>query len=136
MIDQMGVNLESIVYGDLTDDGIKEAIIVLSFITGGSAIPHAVYVYSIPHTNPKLLWIYSTGDRADGGLRQVYAEDGELVIEQYSPVGRKGDCCPIFFVRARYEWKGRRFERKGKKQTLPNPAERGSSIMPRYGTLG
>lgn len=30
-----------------------------------------------------MIWDFDTGGRADGGLRQVYAEDGQLVIELY-----------------------------------------------------
>ena len=132
---EMGVILESIAYGDVTRDGAEEAMVVLSIVTGGSAIPHAVYIYTLRNSRVELLWALSTGDRANNGLRQVYADDGELVIERYNKNGLVGDCCPNIFTRIRYEWQGNRFQEKGKEETLPNPDGNGSSIMPRYRAL-
>lgn len=55
MVDEMGVALQSIVYGDLTRDGGEEAMVVLSLVTGGSAIPHTTYIYKSENNSPKLL---------------------------------------------------------------------------------
>ena len=72
-------------YGDLTRDGIEEAIVSLVVIVqGGTARPHIHYIYTIDKTKPKLLRMFDTGDRADGGLRQIYAEKGGLVVERYN----------------------------------------------------
>jgi hypothetical protein len=141
MVDEMGVTLESIVYGDLTKDGVEEAIVVLSTITGGSAIPHAVYIYGWQKNGPKVLWTFATGDRVEGGLRQVYADNGQLVVELYGKdklIGKElygmktGVCCPKVFTRARYEWRGDKFRQKGKEETLPNPEGQGSPVMQSY----
>ena len=132
MVEEMGVTLQSIAYGDVTGDGREEAIVVLSMITGGSATPHASYIYASEGGKPKLLWAFSTGDRAEGGLRRVYAEKGELVIERYSPVNSKGDCCPTLFTRARYKWQDKHFEQGGKEETLPNTEGYGSPLMEAY----
>jgi hypothetical protein len=131
-VDEMGATLESIVYGDLTKDGVEEAMVVLNIITGGSAVPHAVYLYAPHDGRVILLWAFSTGDRAEGGLRQLYAESGDLMLERYSPVGSRGDCCPTLFTRARFEWQDNRFRQKGKEETLPNPQAHGSPIMAHY----
>ena len=61
-------------YGDVTGDGIEEAMMMLGIETRGSAIPEVVYIFGLEHDRPKLVWSFETGDRADGGLRQVYAE--------------------------------------------------------------
>jgi hypothetical protein len=141
MVDEMGVTLASIVYGDLTKDGVEEAIVVLSIITGGSAIPHAVYIYGWHNDGPKLLWAFATGDRGAGGLRQAYAENGQLVVELYGKdklIGKKlfgmemGVCCPKVFTRARYDWRGNKFRPQGAGETLPNPEGHGSPVMQPY----
>lgn len=110
MLEEMGVTLQSIVYVGVTGDGGEDAMVVLSMVTGGPAIPHATYIYASEDAKPKLLWAFSTGDRAEGGLRRVYAENGELVVERYSPVNSKGDCCPTLFTRSRYKWQDKHFE--------------------------
>jgi hypothetical protein len=127
----MWLKLGSIEYGDVTGDGNEEAIIDLGWITGGSAIPDLVYIYSLKDSRPKLLFTFQTGDRADGGYRHVYAENGGLVIELegkdkiigkdlYVDNGTKnGLCCPTFFTRTRYEWTGTRFLPRGNAKVLP-----------------
>ena len=121
IIQNMGVSLERVEYGDVTGDGQDEAVIILTFTTGGSATPHAVYVYARHDDETKLLWSGAMGDRADGGLQKVYAQDGQLVVERFSPVENKGDCCPTHFTRTRYEWVRRGFRQKGKQETLSIP---------------
>ena len=71
--------------------------------------------------NPQLLWAFETGDRADGGLKRVFAENGELLVELHGKdkiIGRNlyeddgadtGDCCPAHFTRTRYTWSRNRF---------------------------
>jgi len=123
LIDKMGVFLQGVKYGDVTGDGVEEAIVSLSIQTGGSAIPGIIYIYTLRKNRPMLLWSRSTGDRADGGLRDVYAENGQLVVELNSSIGSRGDCCPTRFTRTRYEWRAGRFRQK-RKETLPIPASR------------
>src|SRR5215475_9440505 len=132
-IDEMGIYLSSVSYGDVTGDGKEEAIVVLSILTGGSAMPNCVYVYTWDQPRPKLLWAFDTGDRADGGLRRVKAENGRLLVELYGNrriLGKdlyaedktnRGACCPTFFTRARYKWTGIGFRLASKPEVLPNP---------------
>jgi hypothetical protein len=75
------MSLGEITYGDVTGDGVEEAIIYLDIVTGGSAAPGVIYIYTLRSGKPKLLWSFYTGDRADGGLHQVYADKGRLVVE-------------------------------------------------------
>src|SRR5207249_5569175 len=72
------VYLVDTVYGDVTGDGADEAMVVLTVNIRGTAIPYYVYVYTINGNKPKLLWSFDTGDRAQGGLRRVFAEAGRL----------------------------------------------------------
>ena len=68
-----------VAYGDVTGDGMEEAMLVLALESRGSAIPYIIYIYTLDKGRPKYLWNFETGDRADGGIRSVYADMGELV---------------------------------------------------------
>src|SRR5215213_7199115 len=126
-----------IAYGDVTGDGEEDAMLALGVESGGSAIPHVIYVYGMQGNQPRLLWRFEDGDRADGGLRRIYAENGGLVVELYGKradgtgkiVGSDlfvedgmmgGDCCPSHFTRAHYKWNGKRFVLRGEPEVLPN----------------
>lgn len=128
-------------YGDVTGDGIEEAMMMLGIESKGSAIPEIVYIFGVINGKPKVLWSFETGDRADGGLRQVFADGGKLVIELFGKDriigtnlyrGDEGLCCPSSFTRARYEWRGNRFRLVGKPERLPNPRGDANAIMPDY----
>jgi len=128
-------------YGDATGDANEEAIVAISIENRGSAVPYYVYTFTLENGKPKLIWHFETGDRADGGLRQVFAENGELEIEIYGKnrvVGHKlylGDealCCPRVFTGTRYKWNGKKFEQDGDARILENPQGHGSPIMPEY----
>ena len=118
-------------YFDATGDGQDEAFVILKIMTAGSAIPQAVYVYLWKNDAPELIWNFRTGDRADGGLKKLQMENGELVVELYGQdryiIGDAetlkitGDeeqiCCPAFFTRTRYKWNGSTFRLAGKRET-------------------
>lgn len=127
-------------YGDITGDGIEEAMVALGIDNHGSAIPDYVYIFAIENGKPKLIWDFETGDRADGGLRNVYADDGQLVIELFGKDrvirgqlyrGEEGLCCPSSFTRTRYKWTVKRFELVSK-ETLSNPRGDANVVMPLY----
>jgi hypothetical protein len=105
----------------VTDDGIEEAMMMLGIESRGSAIPEIVYIFGLKNGRPIPLWSFETGDRADGGLRQVYADHGNLIVELFGKdriIGKelyRGDealCCPTTFTRARHEWRGSKFRLK------------------------
>jgi hypothetical protein len=50
-------------FGDVTMDGIEEAIVVLGIENHGSAIPHYVYIFTIKNGHPKLIWDFETFPR-------------------------------------------------------------------------
>jgi len=118
-VEEIGVYLEHVSYGDVTGDGIEDAIIFMSILTGASAMPGQVYIYTLRGKHPELLWHFSTGDRAEDGFRKVYADHGNLVVELNGPkrIG-EGLCCPERFTRTRYQWRGGRFRQKGRKETI------------------
>jgi hypothetical protein len=127
-------------YGDATGDGQEEAFVVLPIDTRGSAIQYHVYVFTIEKQRPKLLWDFDTGDRADGGLRQIYADNGHLVVELYGKDRvvngdlYKGDeslCCPDSFTRTLYKWDIKEFKQIDR-QVLINPKGDANLLMPRF----
>jgi len=124
------VSLVDEVFGDVTGDGIEEALVVLTVSIRGSAIPYYVYLYSWDGMKPKLVWSFETGDRGDSGLRRVFSESGGLALELYGKnkfiggnlYGGEGPaCCPDSFTRSYYEWTGAVFRRADKFHVLPNP---------------
>jgi hypothetical protein len=128
---RQGMTLVKVVYGDVTGDRVEEAIVTLAVNTDGSAAVNHVYIYTFKRNRPKFLWGFEGGDRAWGGLRQAYSQNGELVVELFGrgtqiegqlgstePVGL---CCPRSFTRTRYRWRYGQFRQHGKMEILPNP---------------
>jgi len=128
---RIGMSYVTTKYLDVTGDGHDEAIVILKVETTGNAIPQLVYIYEWKDDKPELLWNFRTGDRADGGLKDMRIENGMLVVELYgqdrfllgeTETGKiTGDeeqlCCPTSFTRTRYKWNGRNFLMQGKRLT-------------------
>jgi hypothetical protein len=120
---RIGMSYVTTKFMDATADGQDEAFVILKIETTGSAIPQIVYVYTWKDERPELLWYFGTGDRADGGLKDFWVENGELTMDLYGQVrfllgqvetGKiTGDeeqlCCPTFFTRTSYKWNGSSF---------------------------
>jgi len=112
-----------VIYGDVTADGTADAMVVQSQNIRGSAIPYFVYVFTMNGAKPKLLWSFATGDRAQGGLRRLFAHSGNLVVELYGSKAYVGmpdydasaDCaaCATHYTRSRYAWRNGHFQRVG-----------------------
>ncbi len=129
---RIGMTFVTTKFFDADNDGEDEAAVVLKIETGGSAIPQLVYIYGWKDGQPELQWNFRTGDRADGGLKDIRAENGELVIELYgqdrfllgqTETGKiTGDeeqlCCPTFFTRSFYKWNGKNFLMQRKRLTF------------------
>ena len=121
------------VYGDVTRDGVDDAVVVLTMSIRGTAIPYYVYVFTIERDQPNLLWAFETGDRGDGGLRRVYAENGTLVTELYGTnvevggdyySGKTGAaCCPSTYTRSHYQWMQNQFRRTGQLEVFSSDGD-------------
>ena len=111
-----GLTFESAKLGDVTGDGINDAIVVLRYDTGGTQYSHYVYIYSLRDNTPRLLAYFHSGDRAASGLYRVYAERRSLVVELFDPAKQQGDCCSEGFVRKRFRWTGTAFKKLGRDQ--------------------
>jgi hypothetical protein len=130
--DSVGFFLKEVKYGDLTGDKKAEAIVTLGVITGGLTNHNIVYI--LQGDNPKVIWHFETGDKSDGGLKDVKAENGELYVELFSKdryIFQQKEtqeveddmgippCCPKFFTISRYKWNGKVFLIQGKWESLP-----------------
>ena len=128
---RIGMSYVTTKFFDATGDGQDEAIVILKVETGGAAIPQLVYVFEWKAGQPELIWPFRTGDRADGGLKSLRAENGMFIVELYgqdrfllgqTETGKITDdveqlCCPTFFTRSVYKWNGKNFLMQGKRLT-------------------
>lgn len=128
---RIGMSFVTTKYLDVTGDGGDEALVVLKIETGGGAIPQIAYIFEWKGGAPEMIWMFRTGDRADGGLKDLRAENGELVVELYGQdrfilgeieTGKiTGDeeqlCCPTHFTRSFYKWNGKNFLMQRKRLT-------------------
>jgi hypothetical protein len=145
---RIGMSYVTTRYLDVTGDGVDEAIVILKVETTGAAIPQLVYVFEWAADKPNLIWNFRTGDRADGGLKDIRSEDGKVVIELYgqdrfllgeTETGKiTGDeeqlCCPTHFTRTTYRWNGSSFlmERDRWTHSVADPS---SSPLRNYGDV-
>lgn len=128
---RIGLSYVATKYFDVTGDGVDEAIVILKIGTGGTAIPQVVNIYDWKDGKPEKLWTFRTGDRADGGLKDIRSENGLLLVELFgqdrfllgqTETGKiTGDeeqlCCPTHFTRTLYKWNGNVFLMQGKRLT-------------------
>ena len=131
-------------YGDVTGDGVEEALMMLGIESRGSAIPEIVYIFGLENGKLKVLWSFETGDRADGGLRQVYSDGGNLIVELYGRgkvLGtnlyaddgtRAQQPYPYIVTRTRYRWLKNHFQLISNPEEFSDPSGYGSAIMPYY----
>jgi hypothetical protein len=145
---RIGMSYVTTKYFDVTGDGEDEAIVILKVETTGNAVPQLVYVYGWKENQPELLWNFRTGDRADGGLKDMRIENGEVVIELYgqdrfilgeAETGKvTGDeeqlCCPTYFTRTFYKWNGRNFAMQRKRLTY-SVADPSAPPLENYGDV-
>jgi hypothetical protein len=116
-----GFTFESLSYGDAIGNGKEEAIIVLTYHSGGTQTTNYVYVYGLGEHGPKLLAYCHTGSRADLGLYGVYARNGALVFELLDPARASGDCCSSGVLISNYKWQNGAFKLAGaiERRALP-----------------
>jgi hypothetical protein len=132
-----GIDLDKTEYFDVTGDKEEEAVLRMSIQTGGTAMPNLIYIYTLKNKKPKLLWGFITGDRANGGFKSIYAENGELIVELFGKnkfvkdkweneddvLDNNGACCPTRFTRSRLKWNGEKFVLKSNPEVFPYERE-------------
>ena len=122
-----GATLSKIEFGDVTNDNREEALISILPVMDGNCQCEMVFVYTLANGQPKLLWSFDTWDKAEGGLKRVYAENGRLTVETFGDnkfendkwefsfpqKGAGGYCCPTAYTKIRFGWNGEKFIAEG-----------------------
>ncbi|MCW5960274.1 MAG: hypothetical protein KIS76_08935 [Pyrinomonadaceae bacterium] len=92
-----------IVYGDLSGDGVKEAVVLTTCSSGGIESYTEGFIFSTKDGEAALIARLDGGDRAAGGLRSARVDGGILILERSRP-GILGDpCCAEFIETSRYK---------------------------------
>lgn len=126
--DDTEATLQTIEFGDVTNDGEEEAMLSIYPWSGGNCSCEMVFIYTLRNNKPKLLWSFDTWDRADGGFKRAYAENSELVIETFGENTFENGkwkfgfpkekptayCCPTAYTKIRFKWNGEKFITDGK----------------------
>jgi hypothetical protein len=99
----------NIAYGDLTGDGSEEAAVQVHYTMGGSGSFTGVFVYTLQVESPKLMGTVKGGDRAQGGIKSVRIQNGQLIVESYGPDEQGCMACYGSVATTRYEWLGGSF---------------------------
>lgn len=111
--DKLFFNVYEVSYGDLTGDGIEEAVILTNCNTGGTGQFSEGFVYALKDGKPELLTRIEGGDRAYGGLRSAKVENGLLVVGRNDVGEQGGACCPEFVVTSKYKLEGKTLKQIG-----------------------
>ncbi|HMF55520.1 MAG TPA: hypothetical protein VK619_04110 [Pyrinomonadaceae bacterium] len=115
--DRMEFKIGDIVYGDLTNDGRDEAVVISRCSTGGTGFYTEGYVYTMRGSRPVEIVRLEMGDRALGGIFGVKISGGLLTVERYAPdVAGEGACCPKYIETTTYRLRGRRLVQVGRKR--------------------
>ena len=79
------ITLEKVEYLDLTNDSKDDALVILHNITacGSSSSQLAFFAFALRNNKPQIIWQFTTGSEAHGGLRDFYLDGKELVVELY-----------------------------------------------------
>lgn len=117
-------SLENIEFADLTGDTEEEAIIKMLSEYGGTSTGF-MYIYTLENQRPKILWSAAAGFDAKGGLKRLYSENGELIVELFgdnqfvesknkfefsgAAIVPKNAYRPTKFTKFRFKWNGEQF---------------------------
>lgn len=124
-VDRFLFKVIDVAFGDLNSDRSTEAIVLTVCNTGGTGNFSEGFIYTLRSGSPVLLARIPGGDRADGGLRRAFVENGLLVVDSNDPGENGGACCPQFIVTTRYRLSGDLISKVGNETRRPVfPTER------------
>ena len=111
-------------YGDVTGDGVEEALIITVYNGGGTGQFDGIDVYAMREGQPVIIGGIPGGDRGDGGIAAARVEGGVVVIERMSSGPDDGACCPSRTQHERWTWTGGKFvEDEAARRLVANPVE-------------
>jgi hypothetical protein len=108
------ITLDEILFGYVTMSKQSDAMVVLTYHTGGTAQWKYVYVFNFTDGDARLIDWFETGSRADAGLYRIYPSNGEFTIDLFDPDAREGDCCSTGYISTIYKWQNGKFVVSGK----------------------
>jgi hypothetical protein len=130
--------LENIEFADVTSDGEDEAIIKMLSEYGKTSTGF-IYVYTLENQKPKILWSAATGFNAQGGLKRLYSDKGDLMVElfgknQFTESKNKFEFLgetdapkdlnrPMKFTKFRFKWNGEKFIPEGEPELLEDDSD-------------
>lgn len=112
-VDRFWFQITSVTYGDLTGDGLDEAIALSNCNRGGTGNFSEGFVYGMRAGRPALLAHIPGGDRAYGGLKAARAENGLLAVESYDAGETGAACCPELVLTTHYRITGGKLVKVG-----------------------
>jgi hypothetical protein len=113
-------SLSQVLY-NYDEQGDPVALVIVDVYSGGTQINDELFLYRLVDQKPKLLWSFTSGDRADEGLRNVYFESGKLVMELYHEASRDPLCCASYYSQHIYKFRTGRVVEVAKQDWLPVP---------------
>jgi hypothetical protein len=93
--DKTYFEIQKVVYGDLTGDGKDEAIVQTLLNTGGTGQFTEALLFEFRGGKAELISSLGIGDRADGGVFEVFIRDGKIFDERFGQ-DHSGACCPEY----------------------------------------
>ncbi len=96
-------------FGDLTGDGVEEAVIVIMESTGGTGRFSGIDVYGMRAGQPVIIGGIPGGDRGDGGISDIALEGSVVVVQRLASQEGDGACCPSKVQIERWTWNGSAF---------------------------
>ncbi len=106
-------DVESVSFGDISNDGVEEATIVFGCGTGGKAFHTEVLVYSMADGSPRLIGKVGGGDRAFGGIRSVSIENGRLIVDRNRATENAAMCCADYAETSKFKIEDGKLLREG-----------------------
>lgn len=121
-VDRFHFKVFDVAYGDLNGDKKPEAVVLTVCNTGGTGNFSEGFVYGLRSGKTELLTRIPGGDRAYGGLRGAWIENGLLIIDSNDVGEMGGACCPEFVVTTKYRLVGGKLVKSGvplRRQLVP-----------------
>ena len=82
---EFNFHVTDVAYGDLNADGMDEAVVMTDCDVGHAAQYSEAFLYAMRRGKPVMLSRIDGGNRADGGIRTIWIENGLLKVERCQP---------------------------------------------------
>jgi hypothetical protein len=92
-------------FGDLTGDGVDEALVLSALNTGGTGVFDGVDVYGMKGDQPVVIGHIPGGDRGDGGLAGALISGRDVLVERMMSQDGDGACCPSKVQYEIWQWR-------------------------------